>query len=184
MNRRKLLRALLIVAVLLSMVAVATAALAQPNGTHERPWKASYGGTFEPDTHACSDLEAIPIYTVGYGEATHLGKMTIETWDCVNFIDGSISEGTVVFTAANGDELYGAFEGSVTGPPDDEGWVPFRIESDFDGGTGRFVNATGESVEVGRVFLTAPPIPPDGPTGLIEGTLTGIIAYDASDRSD
>jgi hypothetical protein len=134
---------------------------------------ASYTGDWVLDeSRSCGDEVFTPLYTVGYGKATHLGKMKIETWDCVNFATGVIADGVVKFTAANGDELHGTFFGEAS--PNGE----FTIWSEYTGGTGRFEHATGEATEVGLVVPTS-----SEPAGTIEGTLIGWVAYDASDLS-
>ena len=76
----------------------------------------------------------------GAGEATLLGSFTrtkemLFDWNSLTF------EGTVVFTAADGDELYADFAGG-----------PFSLDTGladgtytFTGGTGRFAGASGEA---------------------------------------
>jgi hypothetical protein len=69
------------------------------------------------------------------GNATHLGKFT-RTENVVLGANGAIS-GTVVFTAANGDQLAASFTGNFTSPTTATGTYTFT------GGTGRFSDATG-----------------------------------------
>ena len=69
------------------------------------------------------------------GNATHLGSFT-RTEFLFSGPGGAIS-GSVVFTAANGDELWADFTGSFTSPTTAEGTYTFT------GGTGRFGGATG-----------------------------------------
>ena len=71
------------------------------------------------------------------GTATHLGRFTREERLFLN-PDGSFS-GTMVFTAADGDELWLDFSGAFTSPTTAEGTYTFT------GGTGRFRHATGEA---------------------------------------
>jgi hypothetical protein len=71
------------------------------------------------------------------GTATFLGRFTREEHLFLN-PDGSFS-GTVVFTAANGDELWATFGGAFTSATTAEGTYTFT------GGTGRFEDATGEA---------------------------------------
>lgn len=91
------------------------------------------------------------------GTATHLGRFTREERLFLN-PDGSFS-GTIVFTAANGDELWVEFEGAFTSPTTAVGTYTFT------GGTGRFADATGEAT------FTA--YTPDGVhvTATFEGTI-------------
>jgi hypothetical protein len=69
------------------------------------------------------------------GNATHLGDFT--KTESVLFGPGGTFSGTVVFTAANGDQLWADFSGSITSPTTLEGTYTFL------GGTGRFSDATG-----------------------------------------
>ena len=86
------------------------------------------------------------------GTATHLGKYTrTETV----FIDGAEVSGTIVFTAANGDELWADFTGAFTSPTTAEGTYTFT------GGTGRFEDATGTAS-----FQVTTATTPDGVTHL------------------
>lgn len=78
----------------------------------------------------------------GQGYATHLGETTWYTDDMWACFDGT-QGGTMEFTAANGDQLLGAFEGTWTGMP--PGPVTFQGTFWITSGTGRFegVTATG-----------------------------------------
>ena len=69
------------------------------------------------------------------GTATYLGDFTRTEYVFFG-PDGEIS-GTVVFTAANGDQLEADFSGGFTSPTTAEGTYTFT------GGTGRFSDATG-----------------------------------------
>jgi len=62
------------------------------------------------------------------GHATHLGSFTAEFQ----------ADGTVVFTAANGDQLIGA---PVLTPTDDP--LVMHVEGTYLGGTGRFTSLSG-----------------------------------------
>lgn len=77
----------------------------------------------------------------GEGSVTHLGETT---WygDMLACFDGT-QFGPMEFTAANGDELFGAFEGTWTGMPPEP--VTFQGTFWITSGTGRFegVTATG-----------------------------------------
>lgn len=88
----------------------------------------------------------------GAGNATHLGRFTVEGTECAYFdssnpgsADSGVSEWT--FTAANGDELYVSYDettGSMEPPPSP--WLLWSAEIYATGGTGRF--ETAELVEV------------------------------------
>ena len=69
------------------------------------------------------------------GNATHLGDFTRTEY--VFFGPRGAISGTVVFTAANGDQLSADFSGAFTSPTTAEGTYTFT------GGTGRFRDATG-----------------------------------------
>jgi len=70
------------------------------------------------------------------GHATHLGDFTRTEYVYVG-LDGISISGTVIFTAANLDELWVDFEGGFTSQITAEGTYTIT------GGTGRFTDATG-----------------------------------------
>lgn len=74
------------------------------------------------------------ITAIGSGEATQLGKFTRE--EVITLNDGAVS-GTMVFTAADGSQLYCEFVGAFTSAATVAGTYTFT------GGTGRFDGATG-----------------------------------------
>ena len=83
----------------------------------------------------------------GEGYATHLGETTWYTddmWACFDGTQGA----TMEFTAANGDQLFGAFEGTWTGMP--PGSVTFQGTFWITSGTGRFEGVTGTGSYSGR----------------------------------
>jgi len=75
---------------------------------------------------------------VASGRATQLGQFSREESVLLNPASGTIT-GTVVFTAANGDQLFGTVAGQFTSPNTAVGSYTFT------GGTGRFENAAGEA---------------------------------------
>jgi hypothetical protein len=78
----------------------------------------------------------------GTGTATHLGLFTVQ-YDLVLNLQTQITAGTVIFVAANGDQLfaYNSGTGTPTGNPNEN-----RIEMTYvvTGGTGRFEGASGQ----------------------------------------
>ena len=87
----------------------------------------------------------------GSGQATHLGRFTQEGMVVVE-ADGS-AEGTEVFTAANGDQLFMAVKGAPTnacGPATRE-VTPICGTFTVTGGTGRFSDASGEADFMGVI---------------------------------
>jgi len=99
----------------------------------------------------------------GTGNATHLGRFTVEIPHLVNTTNRT-STGTYEFTAANGDTLTAGFTGqaTLTAP----GILSVVETATITGGTGRFADATG-SFTVERVFNQV--------TGLTTGSFEGTI---------
>ena len=96
------------------------------------------------------------------GTATHLGKFTRTEHV---FINGLNISGTIVFTAANGDQLWTTFAGGFTSPTTAEGTYAFV------GGTGRFAGATGTAD-----FDATTAVTPDGVTH-VTVTFDGEVSY-------
>jgi hypothetical protein len=115
---------------LVGLALVATC-LAAPTATAaDRPFHGTASGSIvalDPATGA-----GIAQYT---GQATHLGRFSrVEHFQLDGL--GGIT-GTMVFTAANGDELHSDFEGHFVSPTTVVGTY------EFTGGTGRFHDAAG-----------------------------------------
>jgi hypothetical protein len=96
------------------------------------------------------------------GNATHLGRFTVEFPHTVNFATRT-GVGTFTFEAADGDSLTADFTGQAQGGP----IVSIVEHAVVTGGTGRFAAATGSFV-VQRSF--------DPATGATEGSFEGTIA--------
>lgn len=136
-------------------------AQARVGGSVEAPFKANlYTGLagFAPDPR-CGEPPVFLNTQVGEGEATHLGRFTIEIEFCVDATDllddGTLTgeesapyfDGIGVLTAANGDELHMEIvEGAVLPSPGTEFDFEFHDPFSFVGGTGRFVGASGEGI--------------------------------------
>jgi hypothetical protein len=99
----------------------------------------------------------------GTGNATHLGRFTVEIPHIVNAMNRT-SAGTYEFTAANGDTLTAGFTGqsTLTAP----GVLSIVETATITGGTGRFADATG-SFTVERSFNQVTGVT----TGSFEGTI-------------
>jgi hypothetical protein len=102
---------------------------------------------------------------VGSGHATHLGNYT-ETGN-VTFSPTDVPgilriDGEVVYTAANGDQLYANVIGHLNG---ETGAITATIT--YVGGTGRFGDAAGSATLLGQIL----------PGGAISVTVTGTIDY-------
>ena len=100
----------------------------------------------------------------GTGNATHLGRFTVEIPHLVNPMNRT-SIGTYEFTAANGDTLTAGFTGqaTLTAP----GVLSVVETATITGGTGRFAGASG-SFTVERLFNQV--------TGLTTGSFEGSIS--------
>lgn len=115
-------------------LACLTACIANPvtyadEGGTNRPFKGEAVGVI----NFTSPTTAIVDYT---GKATHLGSFTRREFLS---IDGPLVYGNMIFTTANGDELWLDFSGMFVSPTEAEGSYTFT------GGTGRFEDATGEA---------------------------------------
>ena len=87
------------------------------------------------------------VTATGEGQATHWGQFTRLAHVVINLVDGSV-KGTVVFTAANGDQLFAEIEGVPTGSP-----TTVAGTYTFTGGTGRFSDASGTADFVGVITI-------------------------------
>jgi hypothetical protein len=144
----------------LSILAVLS--LAGPAAAREQvPFKGSLEGdvTVTPlvPPFVMADVEAT-------GNATHLGKFTLDIPHVVNRANGT-AVGSYEFTAANGDTLTADFTGVAV--PIAPGVLYIEETATITGGTGRFAGATG-SFTVERWFDTIA----GTTTGSFEGTIS------------
>ncbi|HEX5271810.1 MAG TPA: hypothetical protein VFW33_15035 [Gemmataceae bacterium] len=99
---------------------------------------------------------------VGEGTASHLGRSTVSATHVLNLFTGQFTS-TFTVTAANGDKAYGTAEGQIF--PDGS----FEETLQFNGGTGRFANATGSATGTGELdFVT------QEATETLVGTISGV----------
>lgn len=145
---------------------------AQFSRAPSRPFRFELTGNANPDFSQgpCN----VPNTESGTGQATHLGRVTWSTSEVANFcVDpndpsrGAVT-GTLVITAANGDQLTASYQTTLSvdfasGTLTATG--PFVVT----GGTGRFAGATGGGTATASGSLA----PPFGVTG----TFVGTIAY-------
>jgi hypothetical protein len=96
------------------------------------------------------------------GEATHLGLYSRTETLTLKLADGTVT-GSIVFTAANGDELWADVAGGFTALDLSTAEGTYT----FTGGTGRFTNASGGAV-FAAVAVGA---------GQYEVTFEGVIQY-------
>ena len=109
---------------------------------------------------------------VGTCTLSHLGRSAVDFIQIVNFGAHTQQSQKLTYTAANGDVLNASSVGISTSTPTG---VTFSSYITFIGGTGRFVNATGQAHVDGTANLVA---------GTSMYTLNGSISYgdDADDR--
>jgi hypothetical protein len=89
-------------------------------------------------TSVSPDPGGVVLTVLAEGNATSLGRFSREETVLFNPLTGTLS-GTAVFTAANGDQLFGTLEGGFISPSTATGAYTFT------GGTGRYANATGSA---------------------------------------
>lgn len=142
------------------------------------------GGGPDPAAPGCPGTPIWRYNSPGTGNVSHLGTVESFLTHCT-YPDLSFAYGTITFTAANGDELVIAQEGSCLPILDGSGnFLGYTCEATWTAvdGTGRFSHATGAGTLdiVGDV--------PGGDTlfgldGEMRVDIAGSISYDASDRS-
>ncbi|MEA3336767.1 MAG: SMP-30/gluconolactonase/LRE family protein [Chloroflexota bacterium] len=126
------------------------------------PFKARYQTYPEPVGPPLDGILTLKISADGEGDP--LGK---STWYADSQVDltqvPNLQTGTMAFTAANGDQLFGTFAGESS--PLEDGPVSFKGTFQIDGGTGEFEGATGSGVYSGSA---------EGSEGILEfdGTLS------------
>ena len=82
--------------------------------------------------------DGVVLTVLAEGNATYLGQFSRKETILFNPATGVLT-GLIVFTAANGDQLFGTVEGGFVSPTRATGTYTFT------GGTGRFKNASGEA---------------------------------------
>ena len=131
----KLMKTSVVSLLAVSVLSAALTASAFPALPTATPFKGGGNGqivTFVPTE------TGIEITATGTGTSTHLGRFTRNEQLVLNPGTGTFT-GSLVFTAANGDELWCSFTGGFTGPGIAEGTYTIT------GGTGRFVGASGDA---------------------------------------
>lgn len=170
------------IAVVLAMVALLVAAVpaAVAASSKERPFKENSSGYTTGMVYAedfangdtfdgrCSKPSQWISTSEGTGTASHMGRVSWTSEHCFQFFLGTFGDAELVITAANGDQVFGTYDGVMTGE------TTFADEMIITGGTGRFVGASGVVAESGWF---------DPATGYQEITGDGWISYDASQRS-
>ena len=125
-----------------------------------------FNGTVSGFVDSQTGTECEPsIHVVNFGHANQLGAFTgtaeFSPRPCAP--DPDLCENNVPYTgtfdwfAANGDEIYGTFEGYLC-PTETPGVFDNHETAEITGGTGRFANATGHFELGGQLdFTTNPP---------------------------
>lgn len=167
-----------LVAAVVATLLVTAPAVADSGGDQERPIKMAWSGTFAilDEGPECSAEGFVPVHFDGTGNVSHMGAMEFESHHCANLSTGEVALGMQVITAANGDELHGTYVGQLT-PVTETEWTCVTYNT-YEGGTGRFLNASGFAGPTATwVTFTSPT------GGVLGGEIFGTISYDASDRS-
>ena len=130
------------------------------------PFKATFTGSSTSSPGAPCAALALRSDILGGGHATHLGNFTTIQHHCFDPGDPTFAftEGFYTFTGANGDTIFGTYHGHlvlIDGPV-------FAIVGEFtiEGGTGRFVGATGGGTASGNLNVA---------TGVTTVMLDGVI---------
>jgi hypothetical protein len=133
------------------------------------PFKATFtGSSTSAPGFPCAALRSD---IAGGGHATHLGNFTTVQHHCFDPADPTLAftDGFYTFTGANGDTIFGTYHGHlvlIDGPV-------FAIVGEFtiEGGTGRFVGATGGGTASGTLNVA---------TGVTTVMLDGAISSPGS----
>ena len=169
-------------ALLLVMGSVSTAVAKYGPPDHQVPIQGYVVGTdgVNETPGDCPDLGEVALRwrftSDGTGRVAHLGRVKYHFSHCT-YMDSTILGGEMELKAANGDVLDLTYTGAITQYTPGDDYALWGMDWTVDGGTGRFVDATGSGDA--DVVTYAPPYP-DPHTEL---SLIGQIAYDASNRS-
>ena len=149
---------LLIPLLLACLAAVFISATAPARAGDMVPFNGTVSGYVE--TQEPVDQCTVHIHVVNFGNANQLGAFTGTAEFYPNFCEDPPNityTGTFDWFAANGDEIFGTFDGylSPTGTP---GVYDNHETAEVTGGTGRFGSATGSFTLGGQIdFTTEPP---------------------------
>lgn len=168
-----------VVVAAVAILLIAAPAAADRGDDQDRPIKMAWSGTFVimEEGPECSAEGFVPVYFEGTGNVSHMGAVEVEAHHCANLVTGEVTLGVQVITAANEDELFGTYVGQLT-PVTETEWTCVTYNT-YEGGTGRFTNASGFAGPTDTwVTFTSPT------AGVLGGEIFGTISYDASDRSN
>lgn len=129
-----------------------------------RPWEAVSAGE-SGFVGMCAEGTGLLVQVSGSGYGTHVGRFAVELTGCLDVrTGGSIGLPSGKVTAANGDEIHITMTGSYFDGATGESVSVYEVN----GGTGRFVDASGEFTNRGTT---------DYVTGAWSNRSTGWIAY-------
>ena len=135
------------------------------DSTPEVPFKGRLQGEADPPVFEPPPSTYFSAHLEAQGEATHLGRFTMDFSHRVNLVT-LVGVGKAVFTAANGDKLMTDVEGTATpaGTP-----TSFTVveRHEVRGGTGRFAQASGTFTVTRAVDFADP-----STAGEIEGAIS------------
>jgi hypothetical protein len=94
----------------------------------------------------------ITLQITGVCQLSHLGRTTTTGVQVVDFAAGTIRVEQGEYVAANGDRLLFRHDGYL-GAPDSQGGPTFTGTHIFEGGTGRFADASGTAAFTGAATL-------------------------------
>jgi hypothetical protein len=153
-----------------------TAPAASDDAAHRRsaaaalvPFKGTFTGTGLPAEIPDDRCPAITIQIQATGTATHIGRFTTVQSQCVTTTSLDFTDGEFTFTAANGDQLSGTYEGQFIPLEPPLAGIDGRFT--FTGGTGRFVGVSGGGVASGTQNLAT-----GDATVELEGTISSVGA--------
>ena len=109
----------------------------------------------------------------GSGQASHLGRATLVSQDCIVFTSQTsfnFSSSTLVLQAANGDQLFATYSGTAT--PQEGGALLLSGQFILNGGTGRFASATGAGTIDGLEDISGVPYQPGVGTVMLSGKIS------------
>ena len=127
--------------------------------TDQVPFNGTVSGYVE--TQEPVDQCTVHTHVINFGNANQLGAFTGTAEFYPNFCDDPPNityTGAFDWFAANGDEIYGTFDGYLTPIPGTPGVYDNHETATVTGGTGRFTTATGSFTLAGEIdFTTVPP---------------------------
>jgi hypothetical protein len=166
------LATLVLFSLVVGLLVVVDSGVASASTAAPRPFRMQeYGYVVDEGPHA-GDCSFATVIVSADGVATHMGAVDISRTHCFSpFNDPPIYEGEWEAEGANGDKVYGAYEGTMTFTEFDADGNPIRgrIDSQFPitGGTGKFQGASGGGRVTSDYDLVA-----DAGTFISEGIIT------------